>query len=83
MFEAEYSGRTNNRVELGHVLGKGEMPHGSRDRQTRAARQLDMRRPDRLHLGGLLAAPARLSVFDRLADLLRDESVRPVASKEP
>ncbi|MNW47600.1 hypothetical protein D3C74_249370 [compost metagenome] len=82
MFEAEYSRRTNNRVELGHVLGKGEMPYGSRDRQARAARQLDMRRPHQLHLGRLLAAPAGLSVLNRLADLLCDASVCPVAPKE-
>ncbi|MNP51695.1 hypothetical protein D3C76_1460370 [compost metagenome] len=41
-----------------------------------------MRRPGRLHLGGLLADPAGLPVFDRLADLLRDESVRLVAPKK-
>lgn len=82
-FGTEYSRRTNNRVELGHVLRKGEMPHGSRDRQARAARQLDMRRPHRFHPRGLLAHPAGLSVSDRLADRLRDESVRSVAPKKP
>lgn len=79
---AEYPGWTNHRVELGQVFWeKGEMPLGSRDCQARAARQLDMRCPHRLCPGGLLAAPARLSIPYRLADRLRDESVGPVAPK--
>ena len=53
---------------------------GSCHREARAARKLDLHRPCFVYRSYVLAAPPAISVFNRLAHLLRHKSICALAT---